>query len=61
MLKGKFVNIKRLSRYSILDIKYATADNFLKQAVYDCPQCYLRKATAEALVAAQKEFLKRAY
>ena len=61
MLKGKFVNIKSLSNDFILDIKYATADNFLKQAVYDCPQCYLRKATAEALVAVQKEFVKRGY
>lgn len=51
-----FVNIKSLSEDFVLDIKYATADNFLKQAVYDCPECYLRKATAEALVAANEEF-----
>lgn len=59
--RKEFVNIQTLSSDIILDIKYATADNFLKQAVYDCPQCYLRKATAEALVAAQKEFVKRGY
>ncbi|WP_227978804.1 M15 family metallopeptidase [Capnocytophaga felis] len=51
-----FVNIKSLSSDFILDIKYATEDNFLNQAVYDCPECYLRKATAEALVAANEEF-----
>ncbi|WP_212905637.1 M15 family metallopeptidase [Capnocytophaga stomatis] len=51
-----FVNIKSLSNNFILDIKYATEDNFLKQAVYDCPECYLRKATAKALVAANEEF-----
>ena len=61
MLKGKFVNIKSLSNDFILDIKYATADNFLKQAVYDCGECYLREATAKALLAAQKEFVKRGY
>ena len=61
MLKGKFVNIKTLSSDFILDIKYATADNFLKQAVYDCGECYLREATAKALLAAQKEFVKRGY
>ena len=61
MLKGKFVNIKSLSNDFILDIKYATADNFLKQAVYDCGECYLREATAKALLAAQKDFLKRGY
>lgn len=51
-----FVNIKSLSDDFILDIKYATEDNFLKQAVYDCPECYLRKATAKALLAANEEF-----
>ena len=61
MLKGKFVNIKSLSNDFILDMKYATADNFLKQAVYDCGECYLREATAKALLAAQKEFVKRGY
>ena len=61
MLKEKFVNIKSLSNDFILDIKYATADNFLKQAVYDCGECYLREATAKALLAAQKEFVKRGY
>ena len=61
MLKGKFVNIKSLSNDFILDIKYATADNFLKQAVYDCGECYLREATAKALLAAQKEFVKHGY
>ena len=60
-LKGKFVNIKTLSPEFVLDIKYATADNFLKQAVYDCGECYLREATAKALLAAQKEFVKRGY
>ena len=33
VLKGKFVNIKTLSPEFVLDIKYATADNFLKQAL----------------------------
>ena len=61
MLKEKFVNIKSLSNDFILDIKYATADNFLKQAVYDCGECYLREATAKALLAAQKEFVKCGY
>lgn len=60
-LKGKFVNIKTLSPEFVLDIKYATADNFLEQAVYDCGECYLREATAKALLAAQKDFLKRGY
>ena len=60
-IEDKFVNIKTLSPEIFLDMKYATADNFLGQVVYDCAECYLRKATAQALVAAQKDFVARGY
>jgi D-alanyl-D-alanine dipeptidase len=36
-----------------LDLRYATADNFLKEAVYPCGRCLLRRAAAEALAKAQ--------
>ena len=57
----KFINIRDLSDKFILDMKYATKENFLGQVVYDCPKCYLRKATAQALVAAEADFLKLRY
>lgn len=57
----KFINIKTLSTDFIFDIKYATTDNFLKEKVYECGECYLLKSTAEALVAAQAEFKKKGY
>lgn len=60
-IEDKFVNIKTLSPEILLDMKYATVDNFLGQVVYDCAECYLRKATAQALVAAQKDFVARGY
>ena len=60
-IEDKFVNIKTLSPEILSDMKYATADNFLGQVVYDCAECYLRKATAQALVAAQKDFVARGY
>ncbi|MDO4880002.1 MAG: D-alanyl-D-alanine dipeptidase [Capnocytophaga sp.] len=56
-----FVNILSLSSDFVLDIKYATTDNFLKQAVYDCPACYLRESTAKALLQANEEFKKYGY
>ena len=31
-----FINIKSLSKDFVLDLKYATEDNFLHQKVYDC-------------------------
>ena len=60
-IEDKFVNIKTLSPEILLDMKYATADNFLGQVVYDCAECFLRKATAQALVAAQKDFVAQGY
>lgn len=57
----KFINIKELSSEFIFDIKYATQDNFLKQVVYDCPECFLLKETANALISAQKDFKKLGY
>jgi D-alanyl-D-alanine dipeptidase len=33
----------------INDLKYATEDNFLKQKIYPCAECYLREEVAKAL------------
>lgn len=59
--EANFVNIKELSADFVLDIKYATEHNFLKEKVYDCPECYLRKETAKALVLAQNALKKKGY
>lgn len=56
-----FVFLKGLSSDFVFDMKYATPDNFLKQAVYECGECYLRKKTAEALVKANEEFKTLGY
>lgn len=54
--QSDFVRLKDLSPDFVYELKYATPDNFLKQAVYDCGECYLRKSTAEALVKANEAF-----
>ena len=54
--QNDFVLLRSLSNDFVFDMKYATPDNFLKQAVYDCGECYLRKSTAKALVKANEEF-----
>ncbi len=56
-----FYNLEDLSDEFIYDIKYATEDNFLKQAVYDCPACYLRKQTAIALLKVQQDLKAQGY
>ena len=59
--QSDFVRLKDLSSDFVYELKYATPDNFLKQAVYDCGECYLRKSTAEALVKANKDFIQLGY
>lgn len=56
-----FVAIQTLSDDIVLDIKYATSDNFLKQQVYECPACFLRHDAAQALVKANAELMKKGY
>ncbi|KAF2508829.1 M15 family metallopeptidase [Flavobacterium foetidum] len=56
-----FVNLRDYSTDFIYDMKYATEDNFLKAKVYDCAECMLRLKTVKALIAANKEFLKKGY
>ena len=59
--QNDFVLLRSLSNDFVFDMKYATSDNFLKQAVYDCGECYLRKSTAKALVKANEEFKSLGY
>ncbi|WP_339834824.1 M15 family metallopeptidase [uncultured Flavobacterium sp.] len=56
-----FVNIQVLSSDFVLDLKYATTDNFLHQKVYDCPECFLRISTTKALVKANQELIKKGF
>lgn len=42
-----------------LDIRYATANNFTKSKIYDCPQCLLRPEAAKAIVKAQNALKKK--
>lgn len=45
----------------VLDIRYATENNFMKQKVYPCPQALLRKVAAEALFEAHQKFKEHGY
>lgn len=39
----------------LLDLRYATTDNFVNEAMYDCGRCFFRPAVARALLAAHRE------
>ncbi len=50
----------RLADYSAdfaYDMRYATENNFLKEKVYACAECYTRVKTAKALLRANKELM----
>lgn len=47
-IKNDFPNI-------ILDIRYATTNNFVEEQLYECPRCFLRPKIAEQLMAVYAE------
>lgn len=55
-----FVNIKYLEDFAF-DMRYATDNNFMKQKVYDCDECWLRYEAALALVKAQQALAEKGY
>lgn len=48
-----FVEIQDVIPDVVLDIRYATANNFTGAVVYPCAHCYLRKDVAERLAKVQ--------
>nr|WP_245902693.1 M15 family metallopeptidase [Flavobacterium aciduliphilum] len=56
-----FVKLKDFSTDFVWDMKYATADNFLKAQVYECDECFLRLKTVKNLIEANAEFLEKGY
>ena len=57
--KSGFSDVAALDPTILIDIRYATADNFTKAKIYDCPLCLLRPEAAEALIEAHKALQKK--
>lgn len=55
-LPGELIEVKTIIPNVILDVRYATTNNFTGQKLYDCDRCFLRRAVGEKLRAAQQEF-----
>ena len=49
-----FVDIAEFVPGIILDIRYATSNNFTGEQIYDCPACLLRPEAAKAILKAQE-------
>jgi D-alanyl-D-alanine dipeptidase len=56
-----FVRLRDLRPDFAYDLRYATENNFMKQQVYDCAECWLRYEAALALLQAQEQVLAQGY
>lgn len=60
-LKTGFTNIQKLDPSIIVDLRYATTNNFTKQVIYDFTTAIARTGTAEKLALASKELKNLGY
>ncbi len=51
---AQWVELISLDSTIVIDLKYATTDNFVKEQLYDCGRCFLRHEAANQLVKVQK-------
>lgn len=54
----QWVNVLELDSSIILDIRYATTNNFVEEKMYDCGKCYLRKDVAAAALKIHNQLKK---
>ncbi|PPK85390.1 D-alanyl-D-alanine dipeptidase [Neolewinella xylanilytica] len=54
-----WVELSRRDSSIALEIRYASADNFMDRQIYDCGRCFYRPAVAEALLAVQRDLAPR--
>jgi D-alanyl-D-alanine dipeptidase len=59
MLMNRLVELIKISPRILLDIRYATANNFTGKAVYSSSRCFLNLETAERLHRVQLELEKK--
>lgn len=55
------VDVAKLDSRIKLDIRYATADNFLATPVYSSARAFLQRPAAEALLRAHRELMRQGY
>ncbi|MDX1940058.1 MAG: M15 family metallopeptidase [Saprospiraceae bacterium] len=55
----EWLDVQVLDSTIIIDIRYATTNNFMKEKVYDCGRCYLRAEVAKTIVKIHQELQKQ--
>lgn len=56
---SQWIELIQLDSSIRLDIRYATANNFVKTPMYPCAKCYLKPAVAKAIVRAHQYLQKK--
>lgn len=58
---SQWTELTRLDETIVLDLRYATANNFVKEQLYDCARCFLRPEAAQAIKAANQQLKAQGY
>lgn len=58
-LPQRWTDIEKADASILLEIRYATTNNFTKSIIYDCPKCFLRPDVAKALISVQKKLKEK--
>ncbi len=61
LLGQELIRLDSISNDFKYDIRYATTNNFVGEAVYDCGVCLLRPEAAQALIKANQYFMSKGY
>ena len=56
-----FVRVQDVNPDIVVELRYATENNFTGKKIYPVAVCLLRKETAQKLAAANKEFMKKGF
>lgn len=59
--ENELIDLEKFILNVVLDVRYATTNNFTKEKIYDLPKAYARKPVAGALKKAHEEFNKLGY
>lgn len=57
----KWVELDRLMPDIVIDLKYATEDNFVEEQMYECPRAFLRPKAANTLAKVQEELKTKGF
>ena len=58
---SQWTELIRLEETIVLDMRYATTNNFVKEQLYECGRCFLRPEAAKAVAAVNQKLKAKGY